>query len=38
MGYGYLRSASAYFMGEIDQDTLKDQLDVGKKGRDGQSV
>jgi hypothetical protein len=38
MGFGYLRSASAYFLGEIDQDTLKDQLDVGKKGRDGQSV
>ncbi|MCU6796458.1 hypothetical protein OB236_30470 [Paenibacillus sp. WQ 127069] len=38
MGYGYLQSASAYFTGEIDQDTLKDQLDVGKKGRDGQSV
>lgn len=38
MGFGYLRSASAYFLEEIDQDTLKDQLDVGKKGRDGQSV
>ncbi|MBW7453812.1 hypothetical protein ACFOLF_07950 [Paenibacillus sepulcri] len=38
MGFGYLRSASAFFMGIIDQETLKDQLDVGKKGRDGQSV
>ncbi|TVY11721.1 hypothetical protein [Paenibacillus cremeus] len=38
MGYGYLRSASAYFEEKIDQDTLKDWLDVGKKGRDGQSV
>jgi hypothetical protein len=38
LGFGYLRSASAYFEDRIDQDTLKDQLDVGKKGRDGQSV
>ncbi|MFH5184072.1 hypothetical protein ACHHV8_16305 [Paenibacillus sp. TAB 01] len=38
LGFGYLRSASAYFEGSIDQDTLKDQLDVGKKGRDGLSV
>lgn len=38
LGFGYLRSASAYFEGKIDQDTLKDRLDVGKKGRDGLAV
>lgn len=38
MGFGYLLSASTYFEGMIDQDTLKDQLDVGKKGRDGLAV
>ena len=38
LGFGYLRSASAFFTGEIDRDTLKDRLDIGKKGRDGLSV
>ncbi|TBL69693.1 hypothetical protein [Paenibacillus thalictri] len=38
LGFGYLRSASDYFEGLIDEETLKDRLDVGKKGRDGQSV
>lgn len=37
-GFGYLRSASAFFEGRIDQETLRDQLDVGKKGRDGLAV
>lgn len=31
MGFGYLISASSYFTGAIDEETLKDQLDVGKK-------
>jgi hypothetical protein len=38
MGFGYLMSASSYFTGAIDEGTLKDQLDVGKKGRDGLAV
>ncbi|BFT72731.1 hypothetical protein [Paenibacillus sp. P36] len=38
MGFGYLMSASSYFTGAIDEETLKDQLDVGKKGRDGLAV
>jgi hypothetical protein len=38
LGFGYLQSASDYFAENIDQDTLKDQLDIGKKGRDGLSV
>lgn len=38
LGFNYLHSASAFFVGEIDQETLKDRLDVGKLGRDGLSV
>ncbi|HZG83398.1 hypothetical protein [Paenibacillus sp.] len=38
MGYGYLVAASDFFQGDIDQETLKDRLDVGKKGRDGLAV
>lgn len=38
LGFGYLVAASEYFEGKIDQETLKDRLDVGKAGRDGQAV
>lgn len=38
IGFSYLRSASDFFTGTIDRETLRDKLDIGRKGRDGLSV
>ena len=35
MGYGYLKAASDFFSGDMAVGTLREQLDIGKKGRDG---
>ncbi|TDG00609.1 hypothetical protein [Paenibacillus piri] len=37
-GFHYIYYASRFFSGVIDEEELRDKLDIGKKGRDGQSV
>lgn len=38
MGYGYLAAASAFFAGDMSPETLAERLNIGKPGRDGESV
>jgi hypothetical protein len=38
MGYGYLKAASDFFTSDSDPEDLRNQLDIGKPGRDGKGV
>jgi len=37
-GFGYLRAASEFFVGDMSPEILTERLDIGNKGRDGQNV
>ncbi|MCR8633282.1 hypothetical protein [Paenibacillus radicis (ex Xue et al. 2023)] len=37
-GFHYIYNASQFFSGNLEEEALRDKLDIGKKGRDGISV